>query len=198
MEILLARHGATAGNLLHRHLGVTDEPLCPEGRAALQPVDEALETVFVSPLLRARETAAVLFPGAAQIPVPDLAEMHFGRFENKNYEELSDDPAYRAWVDGWCEGPCPGGESRAAFCSRTCAAFAALVSEALERGDRQLAIVAHGGTVMAVGERFAVPRRGYFDWKVPNGAVCRFTTSRELWQARQILTDSEASICKSC
>ena len=73
MEILLARHGATAGNLLHRHLGVTDEPLCPEGRAALQPVDEALETVFVSPLLRARETAAVLFPGAAQIPVPDLA-----------------------------------------------------------------------------------------------------------------------------
>lgn len=136
MEILLARHGATAGNLLHRHLGVTDEPLCPEGRAALQPVDEALETVFVSPLLRARETAAVLFPGAAQIPVPDLAEMHFGRFENKNYEELSDDPAYRAWVDGWCEGPCPGGESRAAFCSRTCAAFAALVSEALERGDR--------------------------------------------------------------
>lgn len=198
MEILLARHGATAGNLLHRHLGVTDEPLCDAGRAALHPVDPAVGAVYVSPLLRTRQTAEILFPNARLLEIPALREMNFGAFENQNYEELSDNPAYRAWVDGFCEAPCPGGESRAQFCRRTCAAFDALVSEALERKESQLVIVAHGGTIMAVGERFVLPRRGYFEWKVPNGAVCRFTTDPQRWALRQaVLSGVEESICKS-
>lgn len=193
MEILLCRHGATAGNLLHRHLGVTDEPLCPQGRAALRVVDEAADLVYVTPLLRTRETAAILFPNARQEIVPGLAEMNFGDFENKNYLELSDHPRYRAWVDGWCEGPCPGGESRREFCQRTCAAFTRLVDQALEQGDERLRIVAHGGTIMAVGEGFALPKRAYFDWKVPNGGVCRFFTDPGLWARRQIRTEGETT-----
>ena len=188
MEILLARHGATAGNFLHRYLGVTDEPLCTEGLATLGPADTDAEAVYVSPLRRTRQTAAVLFPNARQIVVPGLSEMDFGAFENKSYRELAGDPAYRAWVDSRCEDPCPGGESRIQFCRRTCAAFSELVSDALARGDRRLILVAHGGTIMAVGEQFAVPKRSYFDWKVPNGAVCRFQTDRTLWRAREILT----------
>lgn len=193
MEILLARHGATAGNLLHRHMGVTDEPLCPEGRAALRTADETVELVYVTPLQRTQQTAAILFPNARQEVVPGLAEMNFGAFENKNYQELSHDAAYRAWVDGWCEGPCPGGESRREFCDRTCAAFAALVDEALETGVDRLVIVAHGGTIMAVGEAFALPKKGYFDWKVPNGGICRFFTDEALWAQRQIRTEGETT-----
>ena len=30
------RHAATAGNLLRRYIGTTDEPLSPEGRAAAE------------------------------------------------------------------------------------------------------------------------------------------------------------------
>ena len=192
MEIWLIRHGITAGNLLHRHLGITDEPLCPQGIAALKLLDPALGEVFVSPLRRARETATILFPNARQLVVPGLREMDFGTFENKNAAELSHDPSYRAWVDGWCEGSCPGGESRAQFCRRTNAAFAHLVEEALAQDKNRLVVVAHGGTIMAVGEAFAVPRRDYFDWKVPNGALCRFFTDAALWAERQILLEPEA------
>ena len=31
-EIILIRHGATAGNLERRYIGRTDEPLCEQGR----------------------------------------------------------------------------------------------------------------------------------------------------------------------
>ena len=186
LEILLVRHGATAGNLRHAHIGRTDEPLCPSGRAALRVLDPSAETVYVSPLRRARETAGICFPAAAQVVVPDLREMDFGAFDGKNYEDLADAPAYRAWVDGWCRDRCPGGEDQAGFCARTCRAFSELVDGALAAGEPRLVIVAHGGTVMAVGERYAVPRRAYFDWKVPNGGVCRFATDASAWAAGEI------------
>ena len=192
MEILLIRHGATGSNLQRRYLGRTDEPLCPEGLAALRPLDQSLELVFVSPLLRARQTAAVLFPNARQSVVAGLREMDFGAFEGRTADELSEDAAYRAWVDGGCEGACPGGESRSQFCRRTTAAFAQLVDCALARDASRLAIVAHGGTIMAVGEGFAVPRRPYFAWQADNGAAVRFFTDAGLWAARQILSESEA------
>lgn len=191
MEILLVRHGATAGNLLRRHIGVTDEPLCPEGRAALSVLDGTVDTVYVTPLLRTQETASILFPQAVQEVVEGLREMDFGAFENKNYQELAHDPSYQEWVDGWCEGPCPGGESRRQFCDRVCGAFAALVDDALAKKLPRLVIVAHGGTIMAVGEAFALPKKGYFDWKVPNGGVCRFTTDETLWARRELLTKEE-------
>ena len=188
MEILLTRHGATAGNLKNVYLGVTDDPLCPEGRSALHALDPSVETVYVTPLIRTQQTAKILFPNARQIIVPGLAEMNFGVFENKNYAELSDNAAYRVWLDGNCEAPCPGGESRGQFCDRACAAFASLVSQALEQRVSRLVIVAHGGVVMAVGERFAVPKRDYYSWRVANGTVSRFTTDEALWCTRQILT----------
>lgn len=191
MEIFLVRHGATAGNLLRRHIGVTDEPLCPEGRAALSVLDGTVDTVYVTPLLRTQETASILFPQAVQEVVEGLREMDFGAFENKNYQELAHDPSYQEWVDGWCEGPCPGGESRRQFCDRVCAAFAALVDDALAKKLPRLVIVAHGGTIMAVGEAFALPKKGYFDWKVPNGGLCRFTTDEAHWSRREILTVTE-------
>lgn len=49
-------------------------------------------------MLRCRQTAALLFPGVEQRQVPQLRECAFGRFEEKTWEELKDDPLYRAWM----------------------------------------------------------------------------------------------------
>lgn len=40
-ELYLIRHGKTYGNTLGRYIGTTDEPLCEEGREALQAIFEA-------------------------------------------------------------------------------------------------------------------------------------------------------------
>lgn len=181
MLICLLRHGATAHNEEHRYQGRTDIPLSPAGRAALHQADFSPKAVFVSPLSRAAETAAILFPDAVQIPVPALAEMNFGVFEGRSAQELAGDTAYRVWVKGGCTGRCPGGESREEFSARVRRAFARLV----DSGGEHLVIVAHGGVQMAALERFALPPRSYFDWKAPCGGG--FLLSDTPWRSRRHL-----------
>lgn len=108
-EIILVRHGKTAGNLEGRYIGSrTDEPLCEEGIHALEekvregtypPVD----LVYASPMIRCRQTAKILWPkftDSSQIQyVQNLQECDFGAFENKNYQELSGNAEYQAWID---------------------------------------------------------------------------------------------------
>ena len=185
MKIELIRHGETAYQAEGRYQGRADVPLSENGRRALHPAARAVDTVYVTPLRRTAETAALLFPQAAQIAVDTLREMDFGDFEGRNYREMAQDPAYRAWVEGGCLGRCPGGESKADFCGRVCPAFAALVDEALDRGAAELVIVAHGGTQMAVMERFAEPRRPYFDWHLKSGQGYVLDTA--LWSSQRRL-----------
>lgn len=186
MNIWLLRHGRTAYNGEGRYQGRTDVPLSPEGAAELRRAEISPPVVYVSPLRRTRQTAERLFPGARQVAVKDLAEMDFGAFEGRNYAEMEGDVEYRAWVDGGCEGRCPGGESRGEFCKRVCAAFSALAEEAGE-GSSPLVIVAHGGVQMAVMERFALPERGYFDWSAPCGGGYVLEWEEDLWRQRRKL-----------
>lgn len=75
--------------------------------------------LWVSPMLRCRQTAALLFPGVEQRQVPQLRECAFGRFEEKTWEELKDDPLYRAWMGGDLTITFPGGESMQGFLGRS-------------------------------------------------------------------------------
>ena len=180
MRIYLLRHGETAYNAERRYLGRSDIPLSPGGRAALVRADFSPRTVYVSPLRRTAGTARILFPEARLQPVSDLREMDFGVFEGKNYQEMADWPEYRAWVEGGCLGPVPGGERKESFCRRTCLAFSRLADRALEAGEAELVIVAHGGTQMAVMEQCALPRGDYFSWQSPCGGG--FVLEAALWR----------------
>lgn len=187
MRLLLLRHGRTAYNDAHRYQGVSDLPLSPEGEAELRPLDALPEEVWVSPLGRARRTAELMFPGLPQTVVEDFREMNFGVFEGRSYQEMEHDPAYRVWVEGGCNGHCPGGESRGEFCSRVCAAFSLQLSRALSEGRREIALVAHGGVQMAVMERFALPERAYFSWNAPCGGGFLLEAEETLWrQSRKL------------
>ncbi len=185
MKICLLRHGRTEYNDQHRYQGRRDIPLSPAGRDALRPADFRPDALYVSPMLRARESAAILFPGVPQIPVADLREVSFGVFEGRTYEEMEEDPGFRAWVDSGGQLCCPGGESRRDFSARVCPAFAALVDASLAEGAETVAVVAHGGTQMAVLERFGFPHRGYFDWNAPCGGGFVLDTAR--WDGERLL-----------
>ena len=74
--------------------------------------------VFVSPMLRCRQTAEILFPQIPQIEIDPWREMDFGEFEGRNYAQLNGDPRYQAWIDSGGTLAFPGGESREAFIAR--------------------------------------------------------------------------------
>lgn len=183
MRLLMIRHGETAGNLKHRYVGRTDEPLTEEGRIRLMAARETalrekntffritqeIDTVWVSPMARAKETAAVLFPGKKMRPVYGLRECDFGRFEYKNYGELNKDPFYQRFLDsGGTEG-FPEGEGIAAFKKRCADSFSETALWARASQQPVLALVSHGGVIMAIMERFASPKCGYYDWQLKNG-----------------------------
>ena len=195
MRIYWFRHGETAYNAERRYQGRCDIPLSEKGRAALRPAGIAAQRVYVSPLLRARQTAEALFPGAEQQTVEALTEMDFGRFDGRSAAEMERDPAYRAWVESGCTGRCPGGEDLEEFTERTCVALAALVEEAAQRGDEALIVVAHGGTLMAGMARFALPQRQYFEWMVPCGCGYLLTWEERLWRERKKLRFAQEIRC---
>ncbi len=177
LKLALIRHGKTFGNTQGRYIGTTDEPLCQEGIDALREKAAeypAAELVFASPMKRCIQTAEVLYPGMEPYRLPDFRECDFGEFENKNYQELSGNPAYQAWIDSGGTLAFPRGESRDQVAERTVRAFRKMLEVCRARQVEQAALVAHGGTIMTIMEQFARPRRDYFDWQVKNG--CGFFT----------------------
>ena len=170
MRALLIRHGKTQGNSERRYIGITDEPLSDEGRAEVERVrpDSSLKLVYVSPLLRARQTASILFPQAEQRVIPDLRETDFGVFEGRSADEMFDDADYREWVDGMCLGPCPGGESRGDVTRRAVAAFIEAVHDAEAAGVEEAVFVTHGGVIMSILEELALPKRDYYEYQLKN------------------------------
>ena len=175
MRLVIMRHGAIPANERRQYAGMrTDEPLSEAGveQARAAGVCPVVSLVYVSPLARARQTAQICFPNAEQQVVAGLAEMDFGTFEGRSADEMVDDAAYRAWVDGMCEGRCPGGETRAEFTERTVRAVEQVVADARRRGLDTAVIVAHGGTVMSAMSTFAKGVEGgaadYYPWHVGN------------------------------
>ncbi len=170
LKIWLIRHGMTEGNRLKRYIGTTDEPLCQEGEAFLKKLTyPKQEAVYVSPLLRCRQSAEILFPGQRYHILDELSECDFGEFENKNYQELSGNANYQAWVDSNGTLPFPGGESREAFIRRSLRGFDLSVAGCLRQKAETAAVVAHGGTIMSVMEAYAQEGRSYYEWHVKNG-----------------------------
>lgn len=171
MRLYLMRHGATAGNELHQYVGrTTDVPLSETGLAQCARAGSFTQVglVYASPLARSRQTAQLCFPAARIVEVAGLEEYDFGAFEGKSAHDMEHDAAYRAWVDGGCVGRCPGGESRAEFVGRSNAALTSLLAQVSRRGEEQVVVVAHGGTIMAALSVLCdeVPPCGdrYFGW----------------------------------
>lgn len=184
LKLTMIRHGKTYGNTLGRYIGVTDESLLPEEAEDLkQYAFEQYDMVYSSPLKRCVETAQILFPENELKLVPELRECDFGEFENKNYQELSGNPKYQEWVDSGGLLAFPGGEDRGLFQQRCIAGVEKIIREAVENEWEQVAMVVHGGTIMAVLDRYGIPKASYFDWHVKNGEGYRLRLNADQFLA---------------
>ena len=189
VNICLIRHGTTYGNSLARYIGVTDEPLLagePERLGVLAAsyrqdglIPEEAAHIWVSPLIRCRQTAAAFYPEAEQHCVSNLRECDFGKFENKNYREMDGDPDYQRWVDSNATLPFPGGESVEGFTARTVAGFRQAAEEMLRMSgglsaegrvssSGSMVLFVHGGSIMSIMSACLESDRAYYEWHVQN------------------------------
>jgi alpha-ribazole phosphatase len=170
LKLIFIRHFSTYGNQLKRYIGVTDERLWEEGIPNLEQVAyPEVEAVFVSPLTRCRQTAALVYPNLQPVVCEDFKECNFGEFENKNYLELSDHDKYQEWINSGGTMAFPGGEDVQEFKNRCILEFQKVINLSLKEGYQAVALVVHGGTIMSILEQYADTKQDYYYWHVENG-----------------------------
>ena len=174
LKIHLIRHGATDANYDGRYIGCkTDLPLAPEGLNELRLLKDdidypEIERLYSSPMLRCRQTGAVLYPDFEPVTVEELKEYDFGSFENKTAAELESNPSFIPWTSGRLSAP-PGGEDNSGFIKRICVGFNKIVLDMIESGLTESAVIMHGGAIMMLLGVSAVPRSKPVEWTADNG-----------------------------
>lgn len=174
LKIHLIRHGATDANYDGRYIGCkTDLPLAPEGLNELRLLKDdidypEIERLYSSPMLRCRQTGAVLYPDFEPVMVEELKEYDFGSFENKTAAELESNPNFIPWTSGRLSAP-PGGEDNSGFIKRICVGFNKIVLDMIESGLTESAVIMHGGAIMMLLGVSAVPRSKPVEWTADNG-----------------------------
>ena len=151
-------------------MGRTEESLSETGRRELLGKQApAAEVLFSSPMKRCVESCQCLYPGMEPIVIDAFREIDFGTFEGKNYQELSGNKDYQAWIDSGGTMAFPQGESRQDFIQRNLAGFQELLMELRKHPKDELkaAAVVHGGTVMSILS--GAYGGDYYDYQIPNG-----------------------------
>ena len=141
------------------------------------PLLPAVEHLYVSPMRRCRQTAALLWPGVAQTVIEDLRETDFGPFEGKSHQELGTTPCTSGgWRGRWRWGSPP----------RTAPAGAPGALEGPGGGRPGPGLYAHwgspptGGLLMGMLTRCGRPARtGFYDWYPQNCGGYRAELVRE-------------------
>lgn len=151
MEIYFIRHGKTKENQKRLYYGTMDSGILQESREKLKLhskwfLQQKFDKVYVSPLMRAVETARVLLPGEELQFDSRLEERHFGIFEGKTYQEiiLKYPDQAREWQDQWMTYEIPKGESFLQVQERV-NDFAEYIKKC---GYEKILIVSHKGTMI--------------------------------------------------
>jgi broad specificity phosphatase PhoE len=151
-RLWFCRHGEVEEPWVGTFIGTTDVGLSPLGRhqaeaiaAYLQPAP--LDAVVCSPRKRSLDTIAPLARGKGhKLDVrKDLAEMHFGSWEGKTWEQILELDADHAkqWEHDPTNTAPPGGESANQFADRVRRGLEEVVTE---YKGRSVVIGAHAGT----------------------------------------------------
>lgn len=185
-KIHLIRHGLTQGNLEGKYIGTTDTPLCDEGRSQLRDMAQTYEypvvdRVYTSPLLRACESAELLFPDRFIETVDSLREFDFGDFEGRTIHDLEKDPAFQEWVASPPSACAPNGESGTALTLRATEALAYIFGQMMEKRMTSVAVVTHGGLIMNLLASMGLPEREMIHWGVKNGGGYTILLTTQMW-----------------
>ncbi len=194
--VYLFRHAKTEGNYAKRYIGLTDEPLHPEGIRMLEAKISPgyyphIERVYSSPMQRCRQTAELIYPSVPLTVVPGFAEYNFGEYEGKTYEELKNQEDYQKWIASAGMAKTPRGEDISSFKQRCSQAFEEAVSELISKRVHHAVFIVHGGTIMAILDEYLDGDHSFYTWQVKNCEGYTLTITEDLWKSKKRIQDAE-------
>jgi probable phosphoglycerate mutase len=183
--ILLARHGQTDFNAPPTRIqGSLDPPLNATGRGQARELaelvaGEGLRALYVSDMLRARQTAEIVAERVGLEPVvePRVRECAWGAWEGRLVEDIArEDPEdWEAWLRAgesfrFASAPGKTGESLVEHMARTSEALADV-----EQGELPALVVCHGGTIrVALAAHDPRGLDAYHEFHPRNGQLVRY------------------------
>lgn len=190
-KIHLIRHGLTEGNLKQQYIGSTDLPLAAAGVNELRRLKEEtdypkVDLVYSSPMLRSKQSAAILYPDKDIQLVDNLREIDFGDFEGKTANELEVLPSYADWAAGRINAA-PNGEDNTEFAKRLCVGLNEIVRDMMQKGAEHAAVIMHGGAIMMLLASCAVPRKSMVEWTCPSGSGFSILVTPSLYHSSGVV-----------
>ncbi|HEX8407315.1 MAG TPA: histidine phosphatase family protein [Thermoanaerobaculia bacterium] len=187
-ELILVRHGETVHNVARITQGWSDSELSELGREQVQRLAERLAALkptalYSSTLGRALSTARAIADatGLDIIPMDDLREMNYGRWEGRAFLDIrrEDEEIYKRWiVDEDCR--CPEGESHSDVRLRLERAFEQVSSEQVN--SERAVVVAHGTAIrIAAMALLQLPLMGALRLAQDNAAMNVFVRRNDHW-----------------
>ncbi|MBL0385821.1 histidine phosphatase family protein [Tumebacillus sp. ITR2] len=190
-HVLFVRHGETDGNARRQYIGRTDLPLNEKGVEQIQRLQEKLSLelrevaqVFHSPLMRTTQTAALLLGNDLLAHAdPRLAELDFGEWEAKSYNDLEaeyHDHLWRWYDDPWNVAP-PNGETLQDLDARLTAWH-----ESIVRSIGTTLVVSHGGPIRLWYAKYVLQELTRFhSLHLPPGGFVHVRRTGDGWQLVQ-------------
>lgn len=169
MQITLIRHGKTEGNAKKLFVGVTDHVILEEGKNQLieyknMNLYPCPDDIYVSPLKRCISTCEIIYPNKSYVIENGLREINFGKFEAMSYEEVASIPEYEEYLNDENKISFPDGDNIGEFKERCISTFESIIKK-----GKNSALICHGGTIMAIMEKYGLPKGGFYNWYVENG-----------------------------
>jgi broad specificity phosphatase PhoE len=189
--MILVRHGETEANVKQVWQGSLDAPLTKRGmlqvehtagRIAELARNHPIDHFYVSPLPRARSTAAAIAAAIRQEPViyDGVREFDLGDWEGRTFQDLRQhEDLWNHWAADPSFAP-PNGESPISFGTRIRAAFETLAEN---HPDDTVLVVSHGGVIANLLASWLGD--GPQDWRnfdTHNCAVSVLARTPESWQ----------------
>uniref|UniRef100_A0A7C1FDX2 Histidine phosphatase family protein n=1 Tax=Caldilinea aerophila TaxID=133453 RepID=A0A7C1FDX2_9CHLR len=194
-RVILVRHGETTANHEQRWYGALDAPLTERGRLQVQATgerfrrrrqQEPVDAIYVSPLPRARSTAAAIAAALGIEPIVEegLREFSIGDWEGRTYRDLIDnEQLWQRWAQDPTFAP-PNGESPASFGRR---AIETVQRLAERHPGQRIVLVTHGGIISCVLDAWVGGHTGdWIRWDPHNCAVSELVWDGERWRAERI------------
>jgi probable phosphoglycerate mutase len=130
------------------HVSLSHEGRRQAYRVAVRLARERLTAVYASPRERAQETAQAIADaaGLSVETAPDLDEIEIGGWTGLRFEEVAEDPNWRAWNTARATSRPPGGESMAEVQSRIIGLLGRLRAA---QPHGRIATVSHGDVIRA-------------------------------------------------
>lgn len=176
LKLVLIRHGETDFALSGKYCGFTDVKLNSNGIVQAHKIAKRLKPVhfdkaYSSDLIRAFQTARIVFDQSKIIKRTELREMNFGIIEGLSHQEALEQhrEIYQKWLNDIVRFTMPGAENLIDLQSRV-KKFTDEIREIQE--DLTIGVVTHAGPIkLILCDAFGIDIKGFWKIKQELGAV---------------------------